>query len=105
MVGHTHEDIDQRFSCVSRTLKQASAKTLPELLQLVEQSMPSQSVRASRQGRVFNIRDWIEPFLNVYQWDALYDKEMLIIEEVVFFHCVLRKPTTLLCVKSRLLSI
>ncbi len=29
MVGHTHEDIDQTFSCVSRYLKKHDALTIP----------------------------------------------------------------------------
>lgn len=28
-VGHTHEDIDQRFSCVSRQLSRRNALTIP----------------------------------------------------------------------------
>ena len=28
MVGHTHEDVDQTFSCLSRYLKKNSAVTL-----------------------------------------------------------------------------
>ncbi|XP_071507098.1 uncharacterized protein [Diadema antillarum] len=63
MVGHTHEDIDQRFSCVSRALKQKSAKTVPELLQVIEESMMNHVVKASRMRRVFDIKSWIEPFL------------------------------------------
>ena len=31
MVGHTHEDIDQMFSCFSRHLSKRDARTLPEL--------------------------------------------------------------------------
>ena len=28
-VGHTHEDIDQLFSCISRKLKHSNALTIP----------------------------------------------------------------------------
>ena len=28
-VGHTHEDIDQLFSCISRRLKHRNAMTIP----------------------------------------------------------------------------
>ena len=36
IVGHTHEDIDQRFSIISNTLKRTNIDSLKELLQLVE---------------------------------------------------------------------
>jgi len=32
MVGHTHEDIDQHFSCLSRYLKKNSAVTLEGII-------------------------------------------------------------------------
>jgi hypothetical protein len=35
-VGHTHEDIDQRFSIISNTLKRTNIDSLKELLELVQ---------------------------------------------------------------------
>ena len=34
-MGHTHEDIDQKFSTISRTLKSRDIDLLKELLELV----------------------------------------------------------------------
>ena len=31
-VGHTHEDIDQLFSCISRKLKHSNAYTIPGMV-------------------------------------------------------------------------
>ncbi|XP_063954176.1 uncharacterized protein LOC135153857 [Lytechinus pictus] len=64
MVGHTHEDIDQRFSCISRSLKHRDARTLPELQRVIVDSMPKMSVKALRLGQVFDIKTWLEPYLN-----------------------------------------
>ena len=36
LVGHTHEDIDQRFSVISRTLKRQDIDSLQELLELIK---------------------------------------------------------------------
>jgi hypothetical protein len=36
-VGHTHEDIDQRFRIISKTLKRINIDSLKELMELVEQ--------------------------------------------------------------------
>ena len=35
-MGHTHEDIDQRFSVISNVLKKKDIDTLEEMLELVE---------------------------------------------------------------------
>jgi len=36
LVGHTHEDIDYKFSVISNILKRKDIDTLEEMLQLVE---------------------------------------------------------------------
>ena len=36
IVGHTHEDIDQRFSCISSTLKRSDVDSLKEMFSLIE---------------------------------------------------------------------
>ena len=63
MVGHTHEDIDQRFSCISRTLKH-DARSLPELHAVIIISMANMSVEATKLGGVFDIKSWLKPYLN-----------------------------------------
>ena len=49
----------------------------------------------------------IDCLKDTYKWDDLYrdDKEMLVVEAVEFFHCVLKKPTTLGMIKTRLMVI
>ena len=37
IVGHTHEDIDQRFNIISNMLKRTNINSLKELLGLIEQ--------------------------------------------------------------------
>lgn len=34
MVGHTHEDIDQSFSCLSRFLRKHDALTIPGIYKI-----------------------------------------------------------------------
>ena len=36
LVGHTHEDIDQRFSVISGTLKRQDIDSMQELLELIK---------------------------------------------------------------------
>jgi hypothetical protein len=36
IVGHTHEDIDQRFSIISNTFKRTNIDSLKELLEIVQ---------------------------------------------------------------------
>jgi hypothetical protein len=57
IVGHTHEDIDQRFSIISNTLKKTNIDSLKKLLQLVERgtSYTEASVNARH---LENMRDW-----------------------------------------------
>ena len=44
IVGHTHEDIDQRFSCISSTLKRLDVDSLKEMFSLIEQgTSPAQA--------------------------------------------------------------
>lgn len=60
--GHTHEDIDARFSRISLQLKNRHAKTLPGLLKVVEESL-ERKMRPKLLPQVFGIREWLEPFL------------------------------------------
>jgi hypothetical protein len=41
--GHTHEDINQRFSIISHTLKRSNIDSLKHLLQLVKRERRTQS--------------------------------------------------------------
>ena len=36
IVGHTHEDIDQQFSCILNTLKRSDVDSLKEMLTFIE---------------------------------------------------------------------
>ena len=38
MVGHTHEDIDQMFSCISKEAHRKSAVTVDDLHELIRES-------------------------------------------------------------------
>ncbi|CAG2206786.1 unnamed protein product [Mytilus edulis] len=57
MVGHTHEDIDQRFSLISRRLKRKPTRSIPEFAEEVQQSMDKISVKGV--NKVYDVREWI----------------------------------------------
>jgi hypothetical protein len=67
LVGHTHEDIDQRFSCISSVLRRHDINSMKEMFNLVESgSSPTEAFIIARLLR--NIRDWkgfITPHLRV----------------------------------------
>jgi hypothetical protein len=56
-VGHTHEDIDQRFSIISNTLKRTNIDSLKEFLQLVERGTSYKEAFVSAR-HLENVRDW-----------------------------------------------
>ena len=48
LLGHTYEDIDQRFNVISRTLKRQDIDSMQQLLDLVtENTSPTKSLRTS----------------------------------------------------------
>jgi hypothetical protein len=65
IVGHIHEDIDQRLSIISNTLKKTNIDSLKELLQLVERGTSYTEAFVSAR-HLENERDWksfIMPYL------------------------------------------
>ena len=60
MVGHTHEDIDARFSIIANDLRRNKAITLPVLFQRL-QTVASD---AKQLTTIYNFRDWVKPHLN-----------------------------------------
>ncbi|XP_063419269.1 uncharacterized protein LOC134702108 isoform X2 [Mytilus trossulus] len=57
--GHTHEDIDQRFSVISHRLRRVNAMTLPQLQKEIESSFhdkPHQEVLAC----VRDVKSWLD---------------------------------------------
>ena len=63
MVGRTHEDIDQMFSCVSRLLIKSSANTLDDPRTLVERSNNPQP-KTIKIERAFDIKPWLEKHMH-----------------------------------------
>ena len=61
MVGHTHEDIDQLFSCISRHLARINVLTLLELIREIGRSY-SPSIKASLLTFMYDVRQWMEGF-------------------------------------------
>ena len=61
MVGHTHEDIDQMFSCISRRLAKFNARTLLELIREIGLSY-SPAIVASIITFMYDVRGWLESF-------------------------------------------
>jgi hypothetical protein len=65
LVGHTHEDIDQRFSTISATLKRQDIHSLKELMSTIKQNPPCIEPFVVVEHLEY-IRDWktfIIPFL------------------------------------------
>jgi hypothetical protein len=57
IVGHTHEDIDQRFSCISSTLKRSDVDSLKEMFSLIERgTSPTEAFVSAR--LLENVWDW-----------------------------------------------
>jgi hypothetical protein len=65
IVGHTHEDIDQRFSIISNTLKRTNINSLKELLELVQwgTSYTEAFVSARHLENVWDWKSFIMPHL------------------------------------------
>ena len=57
LVGHTHEDIDQRFSTISNTLKRSDIDSMKELLSQVEKGTSYTEAYVSAR-HLENVRDW-----------------------------------------------
>ena len=62
MVGHTHEDVDQFFSRFSSRLSWNSAKTLPALMNHLEESY-SPKPTSVLIDKIFKISQWLEPYI------------------------------------------
>ena len=60
MVGHTHEDIDQMFSCVARRLLKHDAVTLKELKNEISQSYTPE-IEVVELDSIFDVKTWMEP--------------------------------------------
>jgi hypothetical protein len=59
LVGHTHSDIDQRFSSISYVLKGDDINSLSELLKLLQNQIPSHADEPVRYAQLMeNIWDW-----------------------------------------------
>ena len=58
IVGHTHEDIDQRFSIISRALKRQDILSLKQMLALVEGAVCSSDKAFTSTELLENIWDW-----------------------------------------------
>ena len=60
MVGHTHEDIDQMFSCVARRLLKHDAVSLKELKKEIAQSYTPE-IEVVELDSIFDVKTWMEP--------------------------------------------
>ena len=63
MVGHTHEDIDQYFSCIARPLNKYKVPTLSKLIETVKQANKKDTVDAEILENLFDIREWIDEYI------------------------------------------
>ena len=64
LVGYTHEDIDQRFSVISGTLKRQDIDSLQELLELIKKGASHTELATSRHLEyVWDWKEFITPCL------------------------------------------
>lgn len=59
MVGHTHEDIDQMFSCFSRHLSKHDARTLPELVGEMKKAYTPEPFNVTMDC-MFDVKEWMD---------------------------------------------
>ena len=59
MKGHTHEDIDQRFSKVSHILKRRDARTLVELTNILLGSLLRTTPEVTVWSKLYDIKGWM----------------------------------------------
>jgi hypothetical protein len=57
IVGHTHENIDQRFNIISNTLKKTNIDSLKELLEIMQRGTSYTKAFVSAR-HLENVRDW-----------------------------------------------
>ena len=62
VVGHTHEDIDQMFSCFSRHLSKKDARTLPELLGEMQKAYTPQP-KNIYMDCMFDVQTWMHGYI------------------------------------------
>ena len=58
LVGHTHEDIDQMFSCISRRLAKEDAHTLDNLENIMEDSY-NPHIKVTTLSTVVDVKEWM----------------------------------------------
>ena len=69
IMRHTHEDIDQKFTTISRTLKSRDIDSLKELLELVRKGASHIEVFATSRHLEY-VWDW-KSFITPYLWSGL----------------------------------
>ena len=70
LVGHTHEDIDQKFNVIFGTFKRQDIDSMQQLLDLVKEgTSPTQTYKISR--HLEYIWDW-KKFITTYLFICLY---------------------------------
>ena len=75
--GHTHEDIDQMFSCVAKYLRSHDCPSPQAFAQCIRAAYTFNGEKpiVEHLTHVANIRDWLEPHVGITQRHALTGKE------------------------------
>ena len=79
MVGHTHEDIDQMFSCISRHISKLNILTLLELIREIGLSY-SPSINASLLTFMYDVKKWMEGFPEANLSDHVNQQQFKVIK-------------------------
>ena len=69
IVGHTHEDIDQKFNTISKTLKSRDIDSMKELLELVRKKASHTKAFATSRHLEY-VWDW-KSFITPHLWSGL----------------------------------
>ncbi|XP_071821925.1 uncharacterized protein [Apostichopus japonicus] len=62
-VGHTHEDVDQMFSCIARALKKQNTYTYQELSSFIKASF-TPAIEVEEIQHNLNVKEWLTPHLS-----------------------------------------
>ncbi len=64
-VGHTHVDVDQMFSTISKKIKRKNIENIPDLLKNINAAFVSEKTKPKIRliHQIWDIKQWISDFI------------------------------------------